>query len=81
MENWFFFGILEKMENWKMEKWKILVRMVPYGTKMVPYGTIMVPYDPPPGGARRCWDAKSFSDFWPLKKKNIFLKSKNKKKF
>ena len=41
----------------------------------------MVPYDPPPpprGGARRFWDAKSSSDFWPLKKRSFFI-SKNPK--
>ena len=59
---------------------------VPYGTiwyHTVPYGTIwyhMVPYGTlrylGRGGARRCWDAKSFSDFWPLKKSNVFFISK-----
>ena len=61
---------------------------VPYGTirdLMVPYGTIwyhMVPYGTiwylGRGGARRCCDAKSFSDFWPSKKKIFFITKKQK---
>ena len=52
---------------------------VPHGTiryHMVPYGTI---WSPPWGGARRCWDAKTFSDSWPLKKKVIFYIKKSEK--
>ena len=41
MEKW---KKMDFWKKWKIEKWKILVRMVQHGTKMVPYGTKMVPY-------------------------------------